>query len=42
VPAALGEMLTSSDRTKAKRAAAEMLKQVKLDVAKLEKAFNGR
>jgi hypothetical protein len=34
-------MLTSSDRAKAKRAAEEMLKQVKLDIAKLEKAFEG-
>jgi predicted 3-demethylubiquinone-9 3-methyltransferase (glyoxalase superfamily) len=40
-PAALGAMLTSSDRAKAKRAAEEMLKQVKLDIAKLEKAFEG-
>ncbi|HZF30203.1 MAG TPA: VOC family protein [Gammaproteobacteria bacterium] len=42
VPAVLGEMLTSSDRAKAKRAAEEMLRQVKFDVAKLERAFNGR
>ncbi|HEX5048164.1 MAG TPA: VOC family protein [Gammaproteobacteria bacterium] len=42
VPTALGEMLTSPDKQKAKRAAEEMLKQVKLDIAKLEKAFAGR
>jgi predicted 3-demethylubiquinone-9 3-methyltransferase (glyoxalase superfamily) len=37
----LGTMLGSSDRAKAKRAADEMLKQVKIDIAKLEKAFKG-
>lgn len=42
VPTVLGEMLGSPDKNKAKRAAEEMLKQVKLDVAKLEKAFEGR
>jgi len=42
VPTVLGEMLTSADKKKAKRAAEEMLKQVKLDIAKLEKAFEGR
>ena len=42
VPTVLGEMLTSPDKAKAKRAAEEMLKQVKLDVARLEKAFEGR
>jgi predicted 3-demethylubiquinone-9 3-methyltransferase (glyoxalase superfamily) len=40
-PAVLGEMMTSSDKAAAKRAAEEMLRQVKLDVAKLEKAFKG-
>ena len=42
VPTALGEMMTDKDQAKAKRAAAEMLRQVKLDIAKLEAAFNGR
>ena len=42
VPTALGEMMASPDRAKAKRATEEMLKQVKLDVAKLEAAFEGR
>jgi predicted 3-demethylubiquinone-9 3-methyltransferase (glyoxalase superfamily) len=41
-PHVLGEMMRSSDRAKAQRAAQEMMKQVKLDVAKLEAAFNGR
>jgi predicted 3-demethylubiquinone-9 3-methyltransferase (glyoxalase superfamily) len=41
-PAVLGDMMADPDRTKAGRAAAEMLKQVKLDVAKLEAAFRGR
>lgn len=41
-PTALLEMIADPDRTKAKRAAGEMLKQVKLDVAKLEAAFHGR
>lgn len=42
VPTALGKMTTDPDKTKAKRAAEEMLKQVKFDIAKLEAAFNGR
>ena len=42
VPTVLGEMMGDKDRAKAKRAAEEMLRQVKLDVAKLEAAFNGR
>jgi predicted 3-demethylubiquinone-9 3-methyltransferase (glyoxalase superfamily) len=41
VPTALGEMIADSDETKAKRAAEEMLKQVKFDIAKLEAAFQG-
>jgi predicted 3-demethylubiquinone-9 3-methyltransferase (glyoxalase superfamily) len=41
-PTALNEMMASPDRTKAKRVAEEMMKQVKLDIAKLEAAFNGR
>jgi len=39
VPTMLGEMLANPDRAKAARVAEEMLKQVKLDVAKLEAAF---
>jgi predicted 3-demethylubiquinone-9 3-methyltransferase (glyoxalase superfamily) len=42
VPAALGDMITAKDKVKAKRVAEEMLRQVKLDIAKLEAAFNGR
>ena len=42
IPTVLGEMMADPDKTKAKRAAEEMLKQVKLDVAKLEHAFHGR
>jgi predicted 3-demethylubiquinone-9 3-methyltransferase (glyoxalase superfamily) len=42
VPTVLGGMMTSKDKAKSKRAAEEMLRQVKLDIAKLEAAFNGR
>jgi predicted 3-demethylubiquinone-9 3-methyltransferase (glyoxalase superfamily) len=42
VPTVLGEMMASKDKAKSKRAAEEMLRQVKLDIAKLEAAFNGR
>ena len=42
VPAALGEMITDPDQTKAKRVAEEMLRQVKFDVAKLRAAYEGR
>jgi len=41
-PIALHEMLTDPDQAKAKRAATEMLTQVKLDIAKLQAAFEGR
>ena len=41
-PTALNEMMSSPDRTKAKRVAEEMMKQVKFDIAKLEAAFEGR
>jgi predicted 3-demethylubiquinone-9 3-methyltransferase (glyoxalase superfamily) len=41
-PTVLGEMITDKDKAKAKRAAEEMLKQVKFDIAKLEAAFRGR
>ena len=40
-PTVLGEMMTDPDKSKAKRAAEEMLKQVKFDIAKLEAAFKG-
>ena len=42
VPSALAEMMVDKDKAKAKRAADEMLRQVKFDIAKLEAAFNGR
>lgn len=42
VPTVLGAMMTDPDKAKAGRAAAEMMKQVKFDIAKLEAAFDGR
>jgi predicted 3-demethylubiquinone-9 3-methyltransferase (glyoxalase superfamily) len=42
VPTVLGEMITDPDKTKAKRVAEEMLKQVKFDIAALRKAHTGR
>jgi len=42
VPTVLEEMLKSSDRAAAKRATDAMLKMVKLDVAELQAAFDGR
>lgn len=42
VPTVLGEMMADPDKTKSKRAAEEMMKQVKFDVAKLEAAFRGK
>lgn len=42
VPTALGEMIADKDQAKAKRAADEMLRQVKFDIAKLEAAYKGR
>jgi predicted 3-demethylubiquinone-9 3-methyltransferase (glyoxalase superfamily) len=41
VPTVLGEMLVDDDKAKARRAAEEMLRQVKFDIAKLEAAYNG-
>ena len=41
-PTALMRMMKDKDKTKAQRAAKEMLNQVKFDIAKLEAAFNGR
>src|SRR3954451_6870479 len=42
VPKALGEMMKFPDRTKAKRVAEAMMQMVKLDVAGLQKAYDGR
>ena len=41
-PKALYEMMADRDPARAKRAAEEMLKQVKLDLAKLQAAYEGR
>lgn len=41
VPTVLGEMISDADKAKAGRAADEMLKQVKFDIATLEAAFRG-
>jgi predicted 3-demethylubiquinone-9 3-methyltransferase (glyoxalase superfamily) len=41
VPAVLGELITDRDPAKARRVTEEMLKQVKLDVAKLQAAHAG-
>jgi predicted 3-demethylubiquinone-9 3-methyltransferase (glyoxalase superfamily) len=40
-PTVLGEMINDPDRAKARRAAEAMLKMVKLDIAKLERAYQG-
>jgi predicted 3-demethylubiquinone-9 3-methyltransferase (glyoxalase superfamily) len=42
VPRALGEMMASSDREKSARAAKAMLGMVKLDIAQLRAAYDGR
>jgi predicted 3-demethylubiquinone-9 3-methyltransferase (glyoxalase superfamily) len=42
VPVALAEMMASPDRQKAARAAAAMMKMVKLEIAPLKAAFEGR
>jgi predicted 3-demethylubiquinone-9 3-methyltransferase (glyoxalase superfamily) len=42
VPRVLGEMMANPDRAKAKRATDAMLKMVKLDIATLEAAFEGK
>lgn len=42
VPTALGEMIADPDRAKARRVTEEMLRQVKIDLARLEAAFRGR
>lgn len=41
VPTILGEMMSGSDRVKAKRTADAMLKMVKLDIAALQAAYAG-
>jgi predicted 3-demethylubiquinone-9 3-methyltransferase (glyoxalase superfamily) len=41
VPTVLADMMSDPDKKKAGRVAAEMLKQVKFDIAKLMKAFDG-
>ena len=42
VPTALGELLQSKDTEKSQRAMKAMLQMVKLDIAALQKAFDGR
>jgi len=41
VPAALGEMMASSDRAAARRASDAMMKMIKIDIATLRAAFAG-
>jgi predicted 3-demethylubiquinone-9 3-methyltransferase (glyoxalase superfamily) len=41
-PAVLRDMMTDPDNTKARRATKEFLNQVKVDIARLEAAFEGR
>jgi predicted 3-demethylubiquinone-9 3-methyltransferase (glyoxalase superfamily) len=40
-PVALGRMMADPDKARAKRVAEEMLRQVKLDLGKLEAAYRG-
>jgi predicted 3-demethylubiquinone-9 3-methyltransferase (glyoxalase superfamily) len=42
IPTILFEMMASTDRAKAKRASDAMLKMVKIDIAALKAAFDGR
>jgi predicted 3-demethylubiquinone-9 3-methyltransferase (glyoxalase superfamily) len=42
VPSIMNEMMTSPDRDRSRRAAQAMLKMVKLDIAGLQAAFDGR
>lgn len=42
VPTILGEMIADSDRQKAKRVMEAMLKMVKLDIAGLKRAYEGK
>lgn len=39
---ALGDMMTSPDKAAARRVAEEMLRQVKIDIARLQTAFRGK
>jgi len=41
-PAVLGKMMKDPDRTRAKRVAEAMMKMVKLDIAGLQKAYDGK
>jgi predicted 3-demethylubiquinone-9 3-methyltransferase (glyoxalase superfamily) len=41
-PTVLGEMMKDPDRSRAKRVAEAMLKMVKLDIAMLQRAYDGR
>jgi predicted 3-demethylubiquinone-9 3-methyltransferase (glyoxalase superfamily) len=42
VPTVLGEMMKDKDRARVRRVAEAMLKMVKLDIAGLRKAYEGR
>jgi predicted 3-demethylubiquinone-9 3-methyltransferase (glyoxalase superfamily) len=42
VPRALGEMMKDKDKIKVRRVAQAMLKMVKLDIAGLKAAYDGR
>ena|SRR5450432_1735728 len=42
VPTVLGEMIASGDKAKSKRASDAMMEMVKLDIAKLKAAFDGK
>ena len=42
VPKAMGEMMASSDKAASKRASDAMMQMVKLDIAKLKAAFDGK
>ncbi|KAB2911825.1 MAG: VOC family protein [Hyphomicrobiaceae bacterium] len=41
-PTVLNEMMSGPDRTKARRVAEEMMKQVKFDIEALKRAYDGR
>jgi hypothetical protein len=38
----IADMMSNSDKAKAGRVAAEMLRQVKFEIAELKKVFDGR
>ena len=42
VPALMGELMASTDKAKSKRASDAMMKMVKLDIATLKAAFDGK